>query len=269
MPALAVVAVGAVAAGASAMAQKSAAKRAAGAAKYAADAQAAAQFEMFEIAREDMKPYREAGQKALAELQNIDPTGGAGRFLEEMEALEFKFDPEDEIYKWRQEQNERAVNRFFASRGGFDSRAALNALQESGMALQESEVNRQYNQRYIDKMNHLTRQYEMARGIGAAEYGKLADIASMGRGAAATSASHAMQTGTNLSQIYGQQGNALQQAELMKGAANAQMWQGIGQSAMAGLGAYYGGGGYGGTGAINWNAMNMYGNNVGNMYSNY
>lgn len=258
MSAIAVAVVGAAVVGSAIAANASdkSSKRAAEAAKWSAQTEAEATMKMFRISREDLAPYRRAGQRALGQLENIDPTGGAQKYIDEMEALEFQFDPEDEIYKWRQDQLEEQTNQFFASRGGYDSRAALNAIQEGGMALQENEVNRQYNQRYLSKFNQLSALYEMSRGVGAAEYAKYADIANMGRGAATTSSQNALQTGTNLANIQQNYSNALQQSYLMQGASQAQMWQGIGQGVSSAAGLYYGGG-YNYIPSFNYNALSV------------
>lgn len=273
MPAIPAIVVGAAMIGSSIMSSRASSKaagRAADAARDTARTQAEATLKMFNMSRDDLAPYMREGTQAVKRLDQIDVTGGAQKYIDEMQALEFQFDPEDEIYKWRQEQNERQVNRFFASRGGYDSRAALNALTESGMALQENEVGRQYNQRYLSKFNQLATLYEMARGKGAAEFGAALDIASVGRGAATTASQGALSTGSNLARIYGQQGNALQQAALMKGASAAQMWSGIGQgiATMAGGFGNAFSAGYP-TGYINQNAMSQYAANTGTMYANY
>jgi len=167
-----------------ASASRYAARRIASAMEIAAQAQ----IDMLEKARGDMAPYREAGYKAIDEMWSMDPTGGAQKYIDQLEGLEFQFDPDDEIYKWRQEQNEKAVNRFMASRGGYDSRVALNALQQSGMQLQENEISRQFQQRYLTKFNQLTKLYDMTRSQGAGQYSKLADLANLGSGHAMGSA---------------------------------------------------------------------------------
>jgi len=113
-------------------------------------------------------------EKYLQNLMDItfpdtDPTGGMQKYMEQLDALEFKFDPNDSVYKFRQQENERRVNQFMASRGGYDSRAAANMLLKSGMELEGQEIDRQFNQRYLTKYNKLVDLSKMSLGKGQAE----------------------------------------------------------------------------------------------------
>ena len=116
------------------------------------------------------------GAASYAQLmEGADPTGGASKYLQQLEDLNFKLDPNDEVYKWRQEQTQRSINQAAAARGLYNSRPTINALSDADMALQESEVNRQFNQNYLAKQQQLQNLYGMSMGIGSAEYAQLAD----------------------------------------------------------------------------------------------
>ena len=234
--------------------------------------------EMYDQNRADQLPFLEAGQKAVKQLETADPTGGAQKYLDqlmkltfpsgvdptggmdkyiqELEGLEFEFDANDPVYQWRASENERQVNQFMASRGGYDSRAAANMLLNSGMELQSQETDRQFNQRYLAKYNQLTdlaklsyqkgqaeynkatdkysadvakstTGFNAAMTLGGTKYNKLLDLVKVGTGAAGASGSSASNQLTN---VLGQMSQDQQNAILQSGASQAQLWNSVGQS---------------------------------------
>jgi hypothetical protein len=96
--------------------------------------------------------------------------------------LEFKMDPNDEVYKWRQQQTQNSIDQAAAARGMYNSRPTINALSDANMALQGAEVDRQFSQNYLSKQDQLKNLYEMAMGIGTKNYGKATDDYSRGYG---------------------------------------------------------------------------------------
>jgi hypothetical protein len=176
--------------------QSSSASKAADASYAAAKLQSDTTKEMFETTRMDFAPFLQAGKDAL------------GKYMG-MLGQDFKLDEADPVYQWRQKENERTVNQFMASRGKYDSRAAANMLLNSGMALQADETDRQYGA-YLNKFNQLLPAIQT--GSGAA--GNMGQLSS--------------NTSNQLANIWGTHGTNAQNALLQQGAANAQMWQGIG-----------------------------------------
>jgi hypothetical protein len=229
----------------SARAQKKAAASAASASKYGVTASTEASLAMYAKTREDLTPYREAGQNALNEMaassdwadQFMSQLTGVDEYLGQLESLEFEFDPNDEVYKWRQSENERQVNQFFASRGGYDSRAAANMLTSSGMQLQADEVDRQYQQRYLSKYNQLldlanltTNKATTGFNMASTNRNELMNLANLGLNAAGQT-SMAGQTASNqiVNAIQTNSQNQ-QNALLQQGAAQAGLYNALGSA---------------------------------------
>ena len=110
----------------------------AGASSKAADAQASAadraaelQREMYYQNREDLRPYRESGQNALANLWGMmaDPNAFQG----------------SPGYQFRLNQGVQALDRSAAARGRLNSGAQQKALMEYGQGLGSQEYGQQFN----------------------------------------------------------------------------------------------------------------------------
>jgi hypothetical protein len=90
--------------------------------------------------------------------------------------LDFKFNPDDEIYRYKQEQLNEQVNRQLAARGLYDSRAGLDVLADSNMALSASEIDKQYA-RAIQERDFATQtaidKYKMGANRGQTLYDRL------------------------------------------------------------------------------------------------
>lgn len=289
MPAAAVVGAGLVGGLIAGERQRKSASQAADVSKASSAADTALQREMYYQSRQDtldreqqsrqaLDPYRQAGLNALSgynQLSPGDPTAGAQMYLQELQGTDkyisqlegldipqFKLDENDPVYQWRQKENQRQVNQFYASRGGYDSRAAANMLLSSGMELQGQEEERQYNrfnQRYLQKYNKLVdltnlsmqkagAGFNMAMSIGSANenqrlnrQNQLLNIAGMGAGAASNMAGLAAQTSGQLGTMSQNAANQMvnisqvnssnqQNALLQQGANQANMWNTIGQA---------------------------------------
>ncbi len=77
---------------------------------------------------------------------NMGYVDSLGRYIQPdlPDQLDFKLDENDPIYKWKQGQAEKAVNRSLASRGMYNSRPGINALAEANMRVTADEVDKQY-----------------------------------------------------------------------------------------------------------------------------
>ena len=90
------------------------------------------QLGMYEQLRGDLAPYRDAGTRAVGNLERFMAGDGGRRF----QASDFQEDPG---FQFRRDQGEQAINRNALSRGRYNSGAALKELQNynSGLASQE------------------------------------------------------------------------------------------------------------------------------------
>jgi hypothetical protein len=120
----------------------------------------------------------------------IDPTGGAGEFLnalrnygsgytskynpggyiDELKNLkvDFNFNADDPAYQYKKEQLEKSINRSLAARGLYDSRAGINALSEGNRALISDEVDKQYA-RDVDEYNRQVANVQSRYGMAGTE----------------------------------------------------------------------------------------------------
>lgn len=176
--------------------QANAADKAAQAQVQAADKGIAYQEKADAQRREDSKPWREAGQKALVELE-----AGIKNGTFSMDGWNFEADPG---YAFRQEQGQKALERSASAKGMLNSGALGKALTEYGQDFASNEYDRAYAR---------------AAGRKATNYNALAGLAGTGQQQVQFDAGMDQQ-GANI--IIGQgnnAGNALAQGYL--GAGNA------------------------------------------------
>ena len=186
----------------------------------------AAQKAAEERARAAFAPYSELGKSAIPGLMGVDPTGGAGKLMQQLEDLGggFKFDPENPMYKFKQAETEKGINRSLASRGLYNSRAGINALSEANTRLVAEETEKQYGRQY----GRLTDLFNMSRDLGSSRYGKQLDMTNIGMGAAGMTGQAAMRTGQGIGQAYGNLGKGLAGTAMATGQAQSDMWSGLG-----------------------------------------
>lgn len=141
------------------------------------------QERMFNQQREDQAAYRQAGQNALAQMQ--DPS-----FNKTFSAADFQQDPG---YAFRMAEGQKAIERSAAARGGLNSGGALRALTQYGQGFASNEYQNAYNRFNQDQQNR---------------FGRLSQLAGFGQGANQLGA----QAGQNYASQYGQN---------VQGAANA------------------------------------------------
>ena len=241
----AVVAAGAIG---SAAIQSNAARRAGRAQARAADRASEIQLEMqreaiqheremFDISREDLRPYREVGARTLGQLSALNQPGQYFQQDFDFTLEDFQADPG---YQFRLSEGMKALERSASARGMVLSGGQLKDIQRFGQNLASDEFSRAYGragQRFFANRE--------------ARFGRLASLAGIGQTSAAQSAGFASQTGgrlanislgtgARLSDIALQRGNARASAHVAQGRALAGGLQGITQGFAFGLG---GGGG--------------------------
>jgi len=175
-----------------------AAKSAAGTQAAAADRAMELEREMFDIGREDLAPYREAGYTALQDIAGLRPM------------LTAQFGPDqmaqylDPSMEFRRRLGEQTTARMLNVGGGAISGNTLRGLEEFGQNLASTEYGNAFNRFQNERTNI---------------YNTLANIAGMGQ--------NAVNTGVSAGQTFaGQQtglltGQAAAQAAGQVGAANA------------------------------------------------
>lgn len=155
------------------------------------------QREMFEYQKGLLEPYRTAGTAALKRLEGALGLGGPAQPQQMLEM--------DPGYGFRLGEGMKALERMQAARGNMLSGGALKAGQ-------------QYAQ------NFASNEYDRA-------FGRLADIAGIGRSTAAQQGTAAQQFGTSAGNVMGQEANALAAGRYGRASAYTGALEGV-------LGAY-------------------------------
>ena len=146
----------ALAIGGSALLGASAAKSAASTQAAAADRAAQLQNEQFQQTREDLAPYRAAGQTALNALTPLATNYqkfGMGQFQQ------------DPGYAFRLSEGQKALDRQAAARGGLISGGALKAAQRYGQDMGSQEYMNAFN-RYQTERNAQLNPLQSLAGVG-------------------------------------------------------------------------------------------------------
>ena len=146
----------ALAIGGSALLGASAAKSAASTQAAAADRAAELQNQQFQQTREDLAPYRAAGQTALNALTPLATNYqkfGMGQFQQ------------DPGYAFRLSEGQKALDRQAAARGGLISGGALKAAQRYGQDMGSQEYMNAFN-RYQTERNAQLNPLQSLAGVG-------------------------------------------------------------------------------------------------------
>jgi hypothetical protein len=146
----------ALAIGGSALLGASAAKSAASTQAAAADRAAELQNAQFQQTREDLAPYRAAGQTALNALTPLATNYqkfGMGQFQQ------------DPGYGFRLAEGQKALDRSAAARGGLISGGALKAAQRYGQEMGSQEYTNAFN-RYQTERNAQLNPLQSLAGVG-------------------------------------------------------------------------------------------------------
>lgn len=158
MVAAAVIAGGAAIAG-GAMAS-SASKKAAKTQAASADRASQIQQENFEQTREDLAPYKQAGDTSLKQL--MGQMAPDGYFNQTYTGQDIYSDPS---YQFRLQQGQNAIQSSAAAQGGLLSGATLKALQNYGQESASQEYGNAYNRFNADQTNRYNRLSNLV-GIG-------------------------------------------------------------------------------------------------------
>jgi hypothetical protein len=116
---------------------------------------------------------------------------------------------ENPAYQWQLGQAEEAINQAMAARGLHSSRPAINELANQRRALAGQFAQQRYNR--------LGQQYNMLQGTRANQFNRLAQLANVGQAGVAQSTQAAGQFANNMSNIYGQLGQARAQNAMRQG----------------------------------------------------
>lgn len=185
------------------------------------------------------------GRKLYGQVGDpYDRTGGAGKYMGDLESLikDFKFDTEDPAYRYKTEESEKSINKALAARGLYDSRAGVNMLTESDRAITADEYDKQYNRKY----GGLSDLFGMSSKLGETGYQSLLDAVKVGTGASSAAGQMGNQAMSTMNSSYGQ----LAQQGNISDANKAEFWSGLGSMPMNGMLLYnmlQGSGGGGGS----------------------
>lgn len=180
----------------SSSAQKSAAKTAAGAQTAAADQSMAEQRRQFDATTALFKPYVEAGNSALARQLDLNGMNGPEAQQKAIEALQAG--PE---YGALIRQGEEGILQNAAATGGLRGGNVQASLAKFRPEVLSSLINQQYQ--------------------------RLGGLTQMGQASAGNQAAGGQAFANNASQLFGQRGDAIANAAMARGQANANMWGNI------------------------------------------
>lgn len=174
-----------------------------------------------------------AGQNALDGFQNMDLTGRGREIAAQMQGLDFDSylkDPSDDpIFKWKQQQQEQAMNRQLASRGLYGSRAGLNALGNQNMELMADEVDKMYG-RATDAYNRdygaLNDQFNFDQNLLNRDVGRYADLMNNGRSGINSILNAGAGAASNNTNAFSNAGSALSNSAMNKANATSNQWTG-------------------------------------------
>ena len=192
--------VGAAAVGAAGSAYAS--KKSSSAAKtQAASADRASEIQQanFEQTREDLMPYKQAGDTSLKQL--MGQMGTNGYFNQNFTGQDIYSDPS---YQFRLQQGQDSIESSAAARGSLVSGATLKALQNYGQESASQEYGNAYNRFNADQTNR---------------YNRLSNLVGVGQNAAAQVGNAGAQTSQAIANNTMQGANALAAGQV--GSANA------------------------------------------------
>lgn len=181
-------------------------KKASEAQQKGADQATAATLEMFYTGREDLEPYREAGERALSRMERF---GRAYPDQEPFPSLDEATLRASPGYQARLEEGKKAVERSAAARGNLLGGRALKELNRFAQDYASNEYDRFVNREVGNWLNRRNARV----GDWLNQYNAFSRIAGMGQSSAAGSATQA-----------GDVGNALARNALVSGGAQADQW---------------------------------------------
>lgn len=146
----------------------------------AASADKASQIQQanFEQTREDLTPYKQAGDTSLKQL--MGQMGSNGYFNQSYEGDKFNFQA-DPSYKFRQQQGFDGIQSQAAAQGGLLSGATLKALNDYNSNLASQEYGNAFNRWQSTDNNN----YERFNADQTNRYNRLSNLVGVGQNAAA------------------------------------------------------------------------------------
>lgn len=187
-----------------------AAESAAASSKYAADIQQ----KQFEQTREDLEPWRVAGQKALQTIQDMPEFRFTAQDFEAMK---------DPAYDFRMQEGINALDRSAAARGRILSGAQDKAITRYGSNLASQEYQNAFNRNLTGYNVNLAREQTMA-GVGQSATNVISQAG--------------QQTAANIGRNITQSTAAINALNVGGAQAQASMYGNIAQSAQQGIGNY-------------------------------
>jgi hypothetical protein len=176
------------------------ASKAAKAQENAANLASQTELEQYYQNREDMQPWREAGQGALKQLTAGTAVGGD--FNRDFTLADFTRDPG---YDFRMQQGQQALERSAAARGGVLGGAALKGITRYGQDFASGEYQNAYNRFNNDRTQRFNRLASIA-GVGQTA---TRDVAQQGAQVASNVGSNIIGAGNAQASSYVGQGNAI------------------------------------------------------------
>ena len=241
--------------------QASAAKKAAKTQAGAADEATELQRQMYEQQRQDIAPWREAGMRALPQLEAMIAQGPGDPFRAPagLDPRQFQFTPptpeslaNDPGYQFRLRSGQQALEGGAAARGGLLSGGAMRGLTEFGQQLGSQEYQNAYGRALgqnelgygraltanTDQYNRALQQWQSGQGLNQLQYNRLSNLAGVGQSTTqylgGLGQQYAQQAGEN---ILGR-GNALSAGQVAAGNAWGSGIQQIGNT-VGNLGMMY------------------------------
>ena len=165
-----------------------------------ADRASQIQWDMYDQTRQDLDPYKQAGETSLSQM--MDQMGVNGYFNQTYTGQDIYSDPS---YQFRVQQGQDAIQSSAAAQGGLLSGATLKALQNYGQESASQEYGNAYNRFNADQTNR---------------YNRLSNLVGVGQNAAAQVGNAGAQTSQAIANNTMQGANALAAGQV----ANANNW---------------------------------------------
>lgn len=200
--------------------QKDAARDAAKTQKNISDESLALQKELADTQRQDFAPWRQAGEKALTQIQEGIKTGAFDPGAFDPSKIDVTKDPG---YKFRMQQGLNALESSAASRGMTLSGAQLKDTQDYAQGLASQE----YGNAYARGIG----EYQLESDRRARKFNILAGLSGQGQASAAGQAGATNQLAGTSANILNNLGNAQAQSQYAQGQAQANMYNTMGQTA--------------------------------------
>ena len=157
-----------------------------------------------------LQPYYQQGQQDYQNFGNMVRGGQFDYQAPEYQDPNFNFEA-DPGYQFRQQEGNKALLGAASAQGNMLSGATMKAMQKYNQGLASQEYGNAYN-RFVGNRDYLRQKYTSDRSFGAGQmsdkYNRYQGLANVGYSAAQQMGNMAIGQGSDMSNIYGQQGNA-------------------------------------------------------------